>query len=212
MIFIFRTGCDFRNFILRKREFKFFYFFIPDFLPCIHNLLFFRIYPASNICLGFVGLNKFQPVFIWLLVFRSYYFNLVSAAKFCIERHYSSIDLCSYTMVTNFTMNIESKIDGCGIKRQSSQISFGSEGINFILVKIEFKAFQQIFSRIKSACIFKYISYPVRPIFKVLIRGRFIFFIFPVCSHTFFSNFVHLFGSDLHFYKSSIKSHNSCVN
>jgi len=147
-----------------------------------------------------------------MLIFRDNNLNLVAAMQYGIEGNDLAVYLCTDTMKSNFTMNFKCKINWCRFYWESLKITFWCKDIDFILIEIQFEVFKQIFSSFIFRDIFKYISYPVNPVFKVLSRCSFILFVSPMCSYPFFSNFIHFFCSYLNFNEPSFRSYYSCMN
>src|SRR4030066_495620 len=132
-----------------------------------------------------------------MLIFRNDYLHLIAAVKRGIKRHNFTINFCTYTMMPNLTVNFKRKVNRSRIKWKPFQISFRSENINFILVKIELKVLDQIFLLFIFGSRFKNISDPINPVFQIFIGSGFTFFISPMSSKTTLGNFVHTACSDL---------------
>ena len=124
------------------------------------------------------------------------------------DGHQLMIHFCANRFGANGTVNGKCKIQCRRTHRQHFYISLWRININFIGKKTGFKILKKVNTvRFLAA---HYFSYLLKPFIKSVFF-YFSFFIFPVSSQSFFSNLIHSFCSDLHFYPFTISTHYSSV-
>ena len=107
-----------------------------------------------------------------MLIFGCNNIDLITAHQFCIERNNFSVHLRSDTVISYVTVNFKSEINRSRINWQPSEITGRSKYVNFILIKLEFKARQNFFGGFIFGRTGKYIPDPVVTVSTQQLNGN----------------------------------------
>ena len=129
-------------------------------------------------------------------------FHLVSVVQGVAELDVSSVYLCAYAPASQVGMDGEGEIEHGSSLRQLVEVALGAEHEHFVFIQVEFELVDGFGVSVR---VFQGLAYGVQP----FVQSCFAFdaFVPPVCGKSFFSYFVHPFGTYLYFHPFAFGTH-----
>src|SRR5258707_627723 len=142
------------------------------------------------------GNNKIQPVARRMGIRRRQNLHHIAILNLRSQGRHSPVDSCAGTGISDFRMDRISEVNRCCTSGQLNSPAHGCKGVDILWIEIEFQRVEKI-ARVLNL---------LRPLHEgpqrlqgiiLVVRSPLIFFVLPMGSDPFFSNLVHLKGSDL---------------
>ena len=172
-------------------------------------LTFLLVEPVSNLVSGAGGFDEGQPIPAWFMARLRNNFDDVAICQLGLQRQHPGIDLRSYTGVTDLGVNGVGEVDGSGVARQSDDLAFWCKGVDLFGIQVDLQRTEKIGRILHVLLQFHKMAQPRdAPIFAI-VSDQLAVLVFPVRCYAFFSDAMHVRGSNLYFERLPAGDHRS---